>query len=294
VSARIIGQALGGKKTGNGWLCACPVRSHGRGRGDKSPSLVVRDEPGGGVSIRCFAGCSARDVIEELKRLGAWDGDDARGPGRARDPEERARRDADDASRTARAMRVWNRTASARGSLVETYLAARGITLRPPSCLSFHPELVHGPSGTRWPAMVALVTDACGRAIGIHRTFLATDGRSKAPVDKPKMMLGSCAGGAIRLAPDGPALMVSEGIENCLAAMQATGRPGWAAGSTGFMRLLALPSIVREVTILADGDDPGERAALGAARRWLAEGRSVRIARPPSGTDFNDLLRCSP
>jgi DNA primase len=60
------------------------------------------------------------------------------------------------------------------------------------------------------------------------------------------------------------------------------------------MRLLALPSIVREVTILADGDDPGERAALGAARRWLAEGRSVRIARPPSGTDFNDLLRCSP
>ena len=42
--------------------------------------------------------------------------------------------------------------------------------------------------------------------------------------------------------------------------------------------------------MLADGDDAGEAAALGAAMRWKREGRRVRIARPPQGFDFNDLL----
>ncbi len=42
--------------------------------------------------------------------------------------------------------------------------------------------------------------------------------------------------------------------------------------------------------MLADGDDPGEAAAREAALRWKREGRSVRIARPPRGSDFNDLL----
>ncbi|MEE9250195.1 MAG: toprim domain-containing protein [Alphaproteobacteria bacterium] len=42
--------------------------------------------------------------------------------------------------------------------------------------------------------------------------------------------------------------------------------------------------------VLADGDDPGEAAARDAALRWKREGRTVRIARAPRGTDFNDLL----
>ncbi len=36
------------------------------------------------------------------------------------------------------------------------------------------------------------------------------------------------------------------------------------------------------------------KAAHSAAARWRLEGRSVRIARPPLGMDFNDmLLGCS-
>ena len=42
--------------------------------------------------------------------------------------------------------------------------------------------------------------------------------------------------------------------------------------------------------VLADGDDPGEAAARDCAHRWKREGRSVRIARPPKGMDFNDVL----
>ncbi len=84
--------------------------------------------------------------------------------------------------------------------------------------------------------------------------------------------------------------MVGEGIETCLAAMQATRRPAWAALSTSGLRALDLPEQARKVIVLADGDDPGGAAARDAALRWKREGRSVRVARPPRGCDFNDLL----
>jgi hypothetical protein len=40
----------------------------------------------------------------------------------------------------------------------------------------------------------------------------------------------------------------------------------------------------------ADGDEPGEAAARDCAWRWKREGRRVRIARPPQGLDFDDML----
>jgi hypothetical protein len=144
--------------------------------------------------------------------------------------------------------------------------------------------------------MVALVTRGSDDTpLAIHRTFLARDGDGKAPVDPQKMMLGPCRGGAVRLAASGAVLMVGEGIETCLAAMQATGRPAWAALSTSGLRTLDLPDDIREVIVLADGDQAGEAAARDCAWRWKREGRRVRIARPPQGLDFNDMLvGCAP
>ena len=84
--------------------------------------------------------------------------------------------------------------------------------------------------------------------------------------------------------------MVGEGIETCLAAMQATGSPAWAALSTSGLRSLDLPREVRDVIVLADGDEAGEAAARDCALRWKRQGRRVRIARPPNGMDFNDML----
>lgn len=156
--------------------------------------------------------------------------------------------------------------------------------------LRFHQGVRH-PSGGVWPAMMALVTDgADDRPLGIHRTLLAPAGGGKAAVRPQRMMLGPCAGGAVRLAEADLRVMVGEGIETCLAAMQATGLPAWAALSTSGMRRLDLPECIREVVVLADADPPGEAAAEAAARRWQSEGRRVRIARPPVGKDFNDAL----
>ena len=56
------------------------------------------------------------------------------------------------------------------------------------------------------------------------------------------------------------------------------------------MRSLDLPKGVGNVIVLADGDDGGEAAARDCALRWKREGRHVRIARPPQGMDFNDML----
>jgi phage/plasmid primase-like uncharacterized protein len=195
----------------------------------------------------------------------------------------------DNAQRTEKAMAIWHGTTSAIGTLVATYLVSRGIHLPPPESVRFHAGLKHT-SGGLWPVMVALVNGADGSPIAVHRTFLARDGGGKAPVDPQKMMLGPCRGGAVRLASPGEVLMVGEGIETCLAAMQATGNPAWAALSTSGLRTLNLPKDVKKVIVLADGDDAGEAAARDCALRWKHEGRRVCIARPPRGVDFNDML----
>jgi putative DNA primase/helicase len=191
------------------------------------------------------------------------------------------------------ALAIWNSAAPAEKTLVKTYLASRRLHLPTVTALRFHPGLRH-PAGGVWPTMIALVTNGeDGARLAIHRTFLAHDGCGKAPIEPQKMMLGPCRGGVVRLShgPDGPhALLIGEGIETRLAAMQASGYPAWAALSTSGLRTLNLPDDVRDVIVLADGDASGEAAAQDCARHWKREGRRVRIARPPCGQDFNDLL----
>lgn len=143
-----------------------------------------------------------------------------------------------------------------------------------------------------YPMMVAVVVRN-DRIVAIHRTFLQADGAGKADFDPNKMTLGPCKGGAVPLAPAGPVLAVSEGIETGLSYQQATGSPTWAALSAGGIRNLILPDIVEEVIIAADPDPVGLMAARAAAGRWLAQGRRVSIARPPLGFDFNDLVRAA-
>lgn len=139
--------------------------------------------------------------------------------------------------------------------------------------------------------MVAERADVEGRVFAIHRTYIAHDGRGKAQVDPQRMDLGRWSGSAIRLSPIADELMIGEGIETTLSAMQMYGLPGWAAGSAGAIRQLQLPAAVQSVIILVDNDRAGENASSDAAQRWLREGRRVRIARSKIGNDFNDWLK---
>ena len=284
MNAEIIAKALGGRKTGSAWTAKCPTHD------DRTPSLSLRDADGK-VLVHCHAGCDRQDVIAALRARGLWGESSkcwfSRTPRRApvgRNP------DADEARRAELALAIWQSSKPAQGTPVETYLVSRGIHLPPSDALRFHSDLKH-PSVGLWPAMVALLTNgADGTPLAIHRTFLARDGSGKAPVHPQKMMLGPCRGGVVRLAEPSEVLMVGEGIETCLAAMQASGFPAWAALSTSGLRSLNLPAGIHDVIVLADGDDPGEAAAMDCALRWKREGRRVHIARPPRGMDFNDLL----
>lgn len=285
MNAETLARALGGRRTGSHWMAPCPTHE------DKNPSLSIRDADDNKVLVHCHAGCEQSVVIGELRSRGLWEsaGDHCQRPATRQSPTA-SKAPPDDGDRTAVALRLWRTTLPAVGTPVETYLHSRGINLVTPDAVRFHPRLKH-PGGGTWPGMVVLV--ACGHdgePLAIHRTFLAQDGAGKAPVTPQKMMLGPCRGGAVRLAIPVGTLMVGEGIETCLAVMQVTGTPAWAALSTSGLRNLQLPAKINEVIVLADGDEPGEAAALAAARRWKREGRTVRIARPPIGMDFNDLL----
>ncbi|MDA1311286.1 MAG: toprim domain-containing protein [Proteobacteria bacterium] len=287
MTAESIAKGLSGHKSGAGWMVRCPAHH------DREPSLSITTGGDGKVLFRCHAGCDQAQVLGALRGLGLWEPSRRHVSGRngyklrqsANTTLER-----NNTKRTETALRIWQASAPSSGTPVESYLQSRGLHLHLPSTLSFHIGLKH-PSGGRWPAMVALVTRGTDDTpLAIHRTFLTRDGSCKAPVDPQKMMLGPCRGGAVRLGTPRDVLMVGEGIETCLAAMQATGNPTWAALSTSGLRTLDLPDDVREVIVLADGDDPGEAAARSCALRWQHEGRRVRIARPPQGMDFNDML----
>ena len=287
MTAETIAKALGGRKAGGGWMARCPAHD------DRKPSLSIRDADDGKVLVRCHAGCDQEQVIANFAVAWSVDQRTARTGSRASRPAALTKMtepDRDDAKRTEAALAIWQAARPSDGTLVESYLVSRGLYLPPTPTLRFHAGLKH-PSGGVWPAMVALVTRGSDDTpLAIHRTFLARDGGGKAPVDPQKMMLGPCRGGAVRLAAFGSVLMVGEGIETCLTAMQATGRPTWAALSTSGLRTLDLPTDVRDVIVLADGDEPGEAAARDCAWRWKREGRRVRIARPPQGLDFNDMV----
>jgi hypothetical protein len=272
MAAETIAKALGGRKTSSGWVARCPAHH------DRTPSLSISTGKDGKVLLRCFAGCDQSKVIDALRARGLWE-HQGRRSGRCsfkiRQQKDKAP-ERDDTKRTEAALRIWKATAPALDTLVEIYLQSRGLRLPLPSVLRFNGGLKH-PSGSIWPAMVGLVTRGPDDTpLAIHRTFLARNGAGKAPVDPAKMMLGPCRGGAVRLGDPGEVLMVGEGIETCLAAMQATGHPAWAALSTSGLRALDLPDTVREVIVLADGDDPDKAAARDCALRCRCEGRRVR------------------
>jgi hypothetical protein len=64
MSAETIARALGGSKSGAGWMARCPAHS------DRVPSLSLSDGPDGRVLVHCHAGCDQQSVIGALKSLG--------------------------------------------------------------------------------------------------------------------------------------------------------------------------------------------------------------------------------
>lgn len=178
---------------------------------------------------------------------------------------------------TRKALQLWRSRLPVRGSIAEKYLRdCRGYRGEFPCSLGFLPT--RGPYA---PALIAAFGTPTEvepgvlelpdeNVIGIHLTRLLPDGSDRERSGGSKIMLGRSIGHPIVLSPwtDGLALVVTEGIEDCLSAHESTGLCGWAAGCASRLPALAnaIPSWAESVTILADNDTDGRRHALALAQ----------------------------
>jgi hypothetical protein len=208
-------------------------------------------------------------------------------------PEDASRR-----SKVLKAKEIWDEARDSFGSIVELYLCKhaavydRDLLAR----VRFHPRVLHEPTGSLLPAMIAPVYNLGGVFVGIHRTYLDRSGRL-ADVSKgsARRMLGDCFGSYVQLRwPTDSRLVVAKSVEMALSIQQACpDMTVWASMTFGNMKS-PLPSLVREITLCADGDvDDPENAAkmvIDAVREHLNHNLRVLIARPSSGAEFSDLI----
>jgi hypothetical protein len=280
IGAHWIAQALGGQRAqrlaDGSYLIPCPVPSHGKGRGDRHPSLRIGDGETR-VLLHCFGGCDPRDVLEELRRRGLLDGPRPEHP---RPAKKTATPDAYARGQHRKAARLWSQREPIAGSIAEIYVRSRGITCALPRTFGF----LSPTKPEHHPAMIAAFAipdepepGVIGEPRGVeavHLTLLKPDGSGKADAPKPKLMVGSPGALPIVVAPpnDLLALAITEGIEDALTAHQATGLGAWAAGAAGRMPGLAglIPSYIASyiecVTIFAHASDrAGRDGAQGLA-----------------------------
>jgi hypothetical protein len=288
MNAAGIARSLGAVRQSHNWRAPCPL---GCGY-----SLSICDGANGRLLVFCHGGCGYDAVQAALVEYGLLDPDDGdleaspngRGvPGRSNDDRRR---------KIDQACAIY--AGGTRDKRINDYLWSR-LLKSGSDVLRFLAQAPHR-LGARLPAMLAPIVDVGGEQIGLHLTYLRVhkDGAvTKADLQKEyqRECRGVIRGGAIRLMPHDPGveLVVAEGIESALSASEIFDLPAWAAGSAGALAAVELPPEVRRVLIAADNDSSGagQRNALAAYDRWIAEGRDVCIKAPPDvGTDFNDLL----
>lgn len=292
----------------NRWQGLCPAHE------DRSPSLSIRLTPEGTVLLYCFAGCSTESILAALGL--EWQDLFPEGEGRAWRPfpyplpSVREERPSLNEAHRARLERIWAKAVplDRKGAEVgRRYLETRGLDLGKvlPGLqnLRVHPGMAYregeeeasGP----YPVLLARVEHPRFGLVALHRTYLALDGRGKAPVRFPKKLTqpvfdGATKGAAIRLYPlgEGEELALAEGIETALAVHEASGLPAWATVSAIGMERVEVPKKVRRVLIAADHDQRGLESARILAKRLLLAGFRVSLASPShEGMDWLDVLK---
>jgi putative DNA primase/helicase len=199
---------------------------------------------------------------------------------------------------------IWDASGSLSGP-AEAYLARRGFAGFTDPALRFHPGLSYPGEQGKFPALICRVDDISGQLTGIWREYLSRDG-NKAPFEYPKLGLGPCAGGAVRLGGIGRHIGAAEGVFSALGAHFLIGKryPVWAALSTSGLIGFEIPMQVERLTLFPDGDaamrkrgeeyEPavpaGRKAVASLRNRAIQEGVGCDIAAEPSaGLDYANL-----
>jgi hypothetical protein len=274
MSAQQIGIALNGRRNGNGWLVRCPCPNHGKGRGDRFPSLSVEDGDEGRLLLWCFAGCGFTDILDELKHRGLIDDAKTLPSRKGFTPTIHRPEINPDVG----ALTIWQAAVEVQETVVDEYLNRRGICLRP---AMLRCRLDHR-------SMVAGVQAPDGKVIAIQQTWLTSDGEK---ASGKRLTTGNLGAGAVRLGASARAMGLAEGVETALSAMQMTGMTAWASLGASRLHNVELPPEVEEVHVFVDNDEPGRAAAKRTADTHTSIGRRVYLRSPPDKCgDWNDFL----
>ena len=207
--------------------------------------------------------------------------------------------EADKATRTRAALELFKEAQPCRGSPIEDYLYHTrkiGEWLHGFAFLDqvfrFHPRCVFGEE--RLPCMLALVRDIKTDApVAIHRTALNLAGKYPERIDR--MSLGPTSGGAIKISPDcevHSGLLIGEGVETVLSASRDFQfKPVWSLISAGNLGKFPVLSGIECITIAADNDEDGQKAAAECAQRLVGAGIEVITTQTNLAKDFNDVRR---
>lgn len=173
----------------------------------------------------------------------------------------------------------WRQRLPTLATVVELYLREiRGYGGPIPATIGYLPA-----RGEHPPAMIAAygvplepepgvlrMTETAFMGVQITRL---TERGEKIP-DDPKITIGKCLGSPIVLAPmnDLLGLAVTEGAEDGLSIVEATGLGVWAAGGASRLPALAVtvPPYTDCISIMADSDEAGRRNAGELAVRLRA------------------------
>jgi putative DNA primase/helicase len=285
-----IARALGGEVSGRQVLAPGPGHSsHDRG-------LAVRPKRNApdGLLIYSHSGDDWRTCRDHvLSRLGI-----ARG--RVSEKRPLPKTDGSVKSRIERAVTLWRQGTDPRGTLAETYLASRALSLAPELAMRvirFHSacpwrnkisgELLHFPA-----ILTAMRNIHTNEVTAVQRTALSQTGEKIG-----RMALGPKTGAAIKLSADEDVTMgltIGEGLETVLSAMQLGFSPAWALGDANNVRNFPVLSGLESLTIIVDNDESGtgQRAALECSSRWTSAGREVfRVIPNRCGEDINDVVQ---
>ena len=307
--ARYYGQ---GKedKNGAGWVTCCPIHQ------ENHPSLSVTDNDQGEVDVFCHVGCDFKDIKDRFRADGLlpeWSPDTKKGgKGENKQSPAAEKKEKDQSDAVEKESYIWKKASRDNLQPAVDYFRSRTITidLLPP-CIRWNQYTDKTTNQVVSMVVAAASKPEDTKVHAVQRLFIDTEENKKTGAK----MHGECAGRGVWFdrKHNLHEIVVGEGIETTLSAIQATGKNGVAALSTSGMKGLIIPDETEVIYILVDSDPvrdiqsksmPGQKAAYALAVKFEGsrDGRQAWLVSPddscfsdnPEKLDFNDLLRLDP
>ncbi len=274
IVAALPGQSR--RKSGGGWMACCVCHQ------ERSPSLSIDISKDGKLLVKCWAGCDNLDVLAALRKYQHNDYVPDR-------PKAKPTVNVTALKEwSPQAQGIWSRCKPITGTIAEIYLLARKCRLPEGEDIKFLPEY------KGHPCMAARVTcPLSNKPLTLHFTSLKPDGSGKAETGhggRDVLAGHRLKGGVIRLCDDESVTMglgIAEGIET---ALNCQFWPIWAVAHADNMRRFPVLAGIESLTIFADHDIAGIKAAAECQATWQDAGCEARVLTPlRPKTDWADV-----